>query len=114
MGVQSAAVRRIGVSAVSSTAVTGTLAGVMAGAVGWLHGSVGVPRPDNSRAQSESAGFNLSASVWAIYAFGGLAGGAAQIRWQDGCAWPALVATGLVAATEAIVWRRSSLKLPAS
>ena len=54
MGVQSAAVRRIGVSAVTSTAVTGTLAGVMAGAVGWLHGAVAVARPEHARAPGSS------------------------------------------------------------
>ncbi|MGH7924904.1 MAG: YoaK family protein [Candidatus Binatus sp.] len=108
MGVQSAAVRRIGVSAVTSTAVTGTLAGVMAGAVGWLHGSVGVSRPGNSGAPGASAGFGLSASVWGVYAFGGLAGGAAQVHWPDACAWPAVVATGLVVATASVVWRQSN------
>ena len=112
MGVQSAAVRRIGVSAVTSTAVTGTLAGVMAGAVGWLHGSVGLPHPDNSRAQSSNAGFGLPASVWSVYAFGGLAGSVAQVRWPDASAWPAVVATGLVVAIAAIFRRGSTAELP--
>ena len=108
MGVQSAAVRRIGVSAVTSTAVTGTLAGVMAGAVGWLHGSVGAAGPEHAPAQSSSAGFGLSASVWGIYAVGGLAGGAAQVGWQSACAWPAVAAVGLVVATAAILWRNTN------
>jgi uncharacterized membrane protein YoaK (UPF0700 family) len=114
MGVQNAAVRRIGVSAVTSTAVTGTLAGVMAGAVGWLHGSVGVSGHEQARVQNSSAGFGLSASVWGIYLLGGLAGGAAQIHWQSACPWPAVAAVGLVVATAAIVWRRTSRELPAS
>jgi uncharacterized membrane protein YoaK (UPF0700 family) len=113
MGVQSAAVRRFGVSAVTSTAVTGTLAGVMAGAVGWLHGSIGVSRLSDSSARDTRSGFGLSGSVWAVYALGGLAGGAAQVHWPDSCAWPAVVATGLVFAT-AIIWRRPSRALPAS
>ena len=114
MGVQSAAVRRIGVSAVTSTAVTGTLAGVMAGAVGWFHGSVGISRTEHDRAQNTSAGFGLSASVWGIYLLGGLAGGAAQVHWHSACAWPAVVAVGLVVTTAAILWRHTSREFPAS
>jgi uncharacterized membrane protein YoaK (UPF0700 family) len=112
MGLQSAAVRRIGVSAVTSTAVTGTLAGVMAGAVSWLHGSVGAPQ--HVRAQGASAGFGLSASVWGIYLVGGLAGGTAQMRWQSACAWPAVIAVGLVVATAAILWRHTSREIASS
>lgn len=113
MGVQSAAVRQIGVSAVTSTAVTGTLAGVMAGAVGWLHTSVGVPHSEHPRTANAGTGFGLSASVWGIYALGGLAGGALQLRWQDACAWPAVVVIGVVVTT-AVVWQPSSRELPAS
>jgi uncharacterized membrane protein YoaK (UPF0700 family) len=112
MGVQSAAVRRIGVSAVTSTAVTGTLAGVMAGAVGWLHGSVGVAHPEHARAQRSSAGFGLSASVWGIYAVGGLAGGAVQVHRQGDCAWPAVAAVGLVVAMAAILSRHTTREIP--
>ncbi|MGO9060888.1 MAG: YoaK family protein [Candidatus Binataceae bacterium] len=108
MGVQSAAVRRIGVSAVTSTAVTGTLAGVMAGAVGWLHGSVGLSGDQHDRAHNTSPGFGLSASVWGVYAFGGLAGGTGQVRWHSACAWVAAGGVGLVIATAAILWRQSS------
>src|SRR5262249_8438096 len=79
MGVQSATVRRFGVSAVTSTAVTGTLAGVMADTVGWLHGSMGVSSLSDASARNARSGFGLSASVWAVYALGGLAGGAAQV-----------------------------------
>ena len=113
MGVQNAAVRRIGVSAITSTAVTGTLAGVMAGAVGWLHGSVGGSGHEQAHAQNTTAGFGLSASVWGIYLLGGLAGGAAQVHWHSACAWPAVVAVGLVVATAAILWRHTTRELPA-
>ncbi len=112
MGVQSAAVRRIGVSAVTSTAVTGTLAGVMAGAVGWLHGSVSPSGDQDARARNASAGFGLSASVWGVYAFGGLAGGTTEVRWHSACAWPAAVVVGLVAAAAALLWRQSSGEMP--
>jgi len=114
MGVQSAAVRRFGVSAVTSTAVTGTLAGVMAGAVGWLRGSAGLSHRSNSHATGPNAGFRLSASVWAVYALGGLAGGAAQVRWPRSCAWFAVIAIGFVVASAAIIWREANSELPVS
>jgi uncharacterized membrane protein YoaK (UPF0700 family) len=98
MGVQTAAVRRIGVSAVTSTAVTGTLAGVMASAVGLFHASTTAPPGHVNAPSHSSAGFGLSASVWGIYAAGGLAGGLAQIRWNSNCAWPAVVTVGIVSA----------------
>jgi uncharacterized membrane protein YoaK (UPF0700 family) len=108
MGVQTAAVRRIGVSAVTSTAVTGTLAGVMASAVGLIHSPAGNHRPENDHARNSGAGFGLSASVWGIYAAGGLSGGLAQVHWNSNCAWPAVVALGIVSAG-AILWQRTKL-----
>ena len=110
MGLQTAAVRRIGVSAVTSTAVTGTLAGVMASAVGLIHSPPGSPRLEDAHARNSGAGFGLSASVWGIYAVGGLSGGLAQIRWNSDCAWPAVVAMGLVSAA-AILWQRTTREI---
>ena len=110
MGVQTAAVRRIGVSAVTSTAVTGTLAGVMSSAVGLIHTRAVVPHPENGNARNRGASFGLSASVWGIYAAGGLSGGLAQVRWNSDCAWPAVIAVGLVSAAS-ILWQRSKLQI---
>jgi uncharacterized membrane protein YoaK (UPF0700 family) len=110
MGLQTAAVRRIGVSAVTSTAVTGTLAGVMASAVGRIHSPPGSPRPEDAHARNSGAGFGLSASVWGIYAAGGLSGGLAQVRWNSNCAWPAVVTVGLVFAA-AILWQRTKREI---
>jgi hypothetical protein len=69
---------------------------------------VGAAGPEHAPAQSSSAGFGLSASVWGIYAVGGLAGGAAQVGWQSACAWPAVAAIVLVVATAAILWRNTN------
>jgi uncharacterized membrane protein YoaK (UPF0700 family) len=111
MGVQSAAVRRTGVSAITSTAVTGTLAGVMAGAVGWLHHPVA--SSDQEHPQSARSGFRLSSTAWLAYALGGLAGGVIEVRWRSASMWPAVVVVGLVVAAAATFGRQSSRELPA-
>jgi uncharacterized membrane protein YoaK (UPF0700 family) len=110
MGVQTAAVRRIGVSAVTSTAVTGTLAGVMSSAVGLIHTSTNARHEHVNAPPPSGAGFGLSACVWGIYAAGGLSGGLAQVRWNSDCAWPAVIAVGLVSAAS-ILWQRSKLQI---
>jgi len=95
MGLQSAALKRIGVPAVGSTAVTGTVTGVMASAVGWLHAPPGTAEPHHEAWQAHSA-FRLSATVWLLYALGALAGGACSTRWHGAAiGWPAM-AVGLV------------------
>lgn len=95
MGLQSAALQRIGVAPVGSTAITGIVTGVMAGAVGWLHASEGRAKPPSAASKSRSA-FSLPATVWLVYALGALAGGMAEAFWHGAAiAWPA-AAVGLV------------------
>jgi uncharacterized membrane protein YoaK (UPF0700 family) len=95
MGLQSAALKRIGVPAVGSTAVTGTVTGVMAGAVGWLHASSSGSAPHDEARQAQSV-FRLSATVWFTYAFGALAGGTGSASWHGAAILCPAVAVGLV------------------
>ena len=96
MGLQSAALKRIGIPTVGSTAITGTVTGVMAGAVGWLH----TPFASAQGAQEASAtrkAFALPATVWSVYALGALAGGFSEGHWHGAAIGGPAVAVGAVA-----------------
>ncbi len=96
MGLQSAALKRIGIPTVGSTAITGTVTGVMAGAVGWLH----TPFASAQRPQDASAtrkAFALPATVWSVYALGALTGGFSEGHWHGVAIGGPAAAVGAVA-----------------
>ncbi|MGI8911430.1 MAG: YoaK family protein, partial [Rubrobacteraceae bacterium] len=100
MGVQSSAVRRLGVPGVATTYITGTLTNLTEGAIDWLRtfrslkttGGNGEEQPEP--AQPSARGLLLPADVWLAYGAGAVAGGAAQLLW-----WPmaVLFPAGIVA-----------------
>jgi len=84
MGIQSAAVRRVGEQRVATTYVTGTLTTVATDAAGDLlarwnrrGGRAGGPP-----AKPAPRGTALSVGLWVVYLFGALVGGFAEQRWS--------------------------------
>lgn len=99
MGVQSSAVRRLGVPGVATTYVTGTLTNLTEGAIDWLRATRPKVSDEDDEGSSEqeapsARGLLLPADVWLAYGTGAVAGGAAQLLW-----WPAgvLLPAGVVA-----------------
>lgn len=88
MGVQSSAVRRLGVPGVATTYITGTLTNLTEMAIDWLR-TTRVPNPgqgDEERPEPpppSARGLLLPADVWLAYGAGAVAGGAARLLW-----WP--------------------------
>ena len=89
MGVQSSAVRRLGVPGVATTYITGTLTNLTEGAIDWLR-TVRSPKTSGEDdeelpepAPPSARGLLLPADVWFAYGTGAVAGGAAQLLW-----WP--------------------------
>ena len=89
MGVQSAAVGRLGVSSVSTTYVTGTL-------TTFTRRSVDRLRPGG---KDPKRGPRLTAGVWLSYLAGAITGGAAGAWWTRGAILPPLVLVAAVVAT---------------
>lgn len=98
MGVQSAAVRRLGVPGVATTYVTGTLTSAAAGLIDRLRGR-GVPLS----AALAARGVGLDSSVWVAYGIGAILGGAAELEWQAGSVALPLLAVAAVIGVAA--WR---------
>jgi len=90
MGIQSAAVRRLGVPGIATTYITGTLTSLMVDLLGWLR-SLAAPLPVANSTEASSTGRSqaipwdqrvvLLASVVGLYCFGALAGGFVVARW---------------------------------
>jgi uncharacterized membrane protein YoaK (UPF0700 family) len=87
MGIQSAAVRRLGVPGIATTYITGTLTSLMVDLLGWLR-SIAAPLPVVKRAElgkrSPSMPWEqrvgLLAAVVGLYGFGALAGGVLEAK----------------------------------
>src|SRR6185295_12552486 len=87
MGIQSAAVRRLGVPGIATTYITGTLTSLMVDLLGWLR-SVAAPLPvsrstgdtvaDRSSMPWEQR-VGLLAGVVALYCFGAFVGGVLEL-----------------------------------
>lgn len=99
MGVQSSAVRRLGVPGVATTYITGTLTNLTETAIDWLR-TIRTPRilrEDDEKPEPpppSARGLLLPADVWLAYGTGAVVGGAAQFLW-----WPlaVLFPAGIVA-----------------
>jgi uncharacterized membrane protein YoaK (UPF0700 family) len=83
MGIQSAAVRRLDVSDVSTTYITGTITSLTARTVRWLR-SASPERAEDRFTLTEPSerGLPLTADVWLAYGVGAVIGGAAELLWQ--------------------------------
>lgn len=89
MGIQSAAVRRLGVPGIATTYITGTLTSLMVDLLGWLR-SIAAPIVIIKSAERDSAGkspsmpweqrVGLLAGVVSLYCFGALVGGVLETR----------------------------------
>ncbi|MGE3269034.1 MAG: YoaK family protein [Chloroflexota bacterium] len=101
MGIQSVTARQLGVAAVTTTYVTGTVTSLTSGAVTWLR------RPEPGRRQSaeqaatrsDSAvvhGPALPALAWAVYVVGALAGGLVVLTAPSLAPLPALAVLALL------------------
>ncbi len=106
MGIQSAAVRRLGVPGIATTFITGTLTSLMIDLLGWLR-SMAAPLPMAKPAEGVAIRgarsipweqrVGLLASVIGLYCFGALVGGLFQAHSPALVSLLPLVAVGLVA-----------------
>ncbi|HYM71220.1 MAG TPA: YoaK family protein [bacterium] len=80
MGIQSAAVRRVGEHRVSTTYVTGTLTSLATDLAADL--LTGARRSQDGAGRARDGGTALLAGVWGSYLAGALAGGFAEFRWS--------------------------------
>jgi uncharacterized membrane protein YoaK (UPF0700 family) len=85
MGVQSAAVRRLGVPGIATTYITGTLTSLMVDLLGWLRSMItpivverGSVEPGSSVPWEQRVG--LLAAVVGLYCFGAFVGGILEVR----------------------------------
>jgi uncharacterized membrane protein YoaK (UPF0700 family) len=80
MGVQSAAARRLDVSGIATTYITGTLTSLAARLMGWRYGA-GVADPRDPRRVLRGVG--LLAAVWGVYIAGAVVAGACMRLSQE-------------------------------
>ena len=83
MGVQSAAVRRLGIPGVATTYITGTLTDLTEGAIARLRPAVF----DDARSEQtmpSARGLVLPADVWLAYGAGAVIVGIIAVRWPSG------------------------------
>jgi uncharacterized membrane protein YoaK (UPF0700 family) len=106
MGLQSAAVRRLDVSAFGSTAITGTLIGVISGLVAWLQLPFRRSEAEQQYARESRTALNLSFTVWTVYLLGALIGGETEERWHAEAIWLPAGALAVVIVVSAVRLRR--------
>ena len=109
MGVQSAAVRRLGIPGVATTYITGTLTGLAEGAIERLRPAVAsaVSNDDSSGRVTPSArGLLLPADVWFAYGMGAVIVGILAVRWPSGVLSVPVAIVALVVATATVGFHR--------
>lgn len=100
MGIQSEAVRRLGVRGVTTTYITGTLTSLTSGIVRWARAAEeGKTTPD------PAPGVPIQAAVWIVYVIGAAAGGAAQGAWGAVAVVVPLAAVALVTVIAVLRYR---------
>jgi uncharacterized membrane protein YoaK (UPF0700 family) len=112
MGIQSAAVRRLGVPGIATTYITGTLTSLMVDLLGWLRSVT----PQLPAAKSSGKSFvgripwdqrvGLLAAVITLYCFGALAGGILQVHSSSAFASLLPLVTLLLVVVNAVVRQR--------
>jgi uncharacterized membrane protein YoaK (UPF0700 family) len=112
MGIQSAAVRRLGVPGIATTYITGTLTSLMVDLLGWLR-SVAAQLPSAKSSEQSSVGripwdqrVGLLAAVITLYCFGALAGGILQVHSSSALASLLPLATVLLVVVNAVIRQR--------
>ena len=113
MGLQSTAVRRLGIPGVATTYITGTLTGVIEGAISRLYlaiFSAAMPGGRDERRSEQAAtsarGLVLPADVWFAYAIGAIVAGALEFRWPPGGLLPPVATVALVVVISAAGFQR--------
>lgn len=90
MGLQSAAVRRLGIPGVATTYITGTLTDLTEGAIARLRPAVSAAILDRHEEESSeqrrpsARGLLLPADVWLAYGIGAVIVGILTLRWPSG------------------------------
>src|SRR3712207_2941129 len=97
MGVQSSAVRRLGIPGVATTYITSTLTNLTEEAIGRLRSAV--PRQDSRAFESggsSARGLMLPADVWLAYGLGAVLTGAIVLRWPSFAVLPCVIVLAAV------------------
>ncbi len=110
MGIQSSAVRRLGVPGVATTYITGTLTNLTEMTIDWLRTIRKTPVENQDQPEPEppsARGLLLPADVWLAYGAGAVVGGSAKFLW-----WPMAILfpagiVGVVVCMATIRYRRS-------
>ena len=112
MGLQSTAVRRLGIPGVATTYITGTLTSVIEGAINRLYlaissSAVSDERGErlSKRATTSARGLVLPADVWFAYAIGAVTAGALELRWPQGGLLSPVAMVALVVVISAVGFR---------
>ena len=111
MGVQSSAVRRLGIPGVATTYITGTLTNLTEEAIGRLRSAV--PRQDSPSSESggpSARGLMLPADVWLAYGLGAVLAGAIVLRWPSFAALPSVIILAAVVVVATVRHRRRGLQ----
>jgi uncharacterized membrane protein YoaK (UPF0700 family) len=113
MGLQSTAVRRLGIPGVATTFITGTLTSVIEGAISRLYLAISSAATFDKRGEQPSKqaatsarGLMLPADVWFAYAIGAVVAGALEFRWPPGGLLPSVGMVALVVGISAVRFRR--------
>ena len=108
MGVQSAAVRRLGIPGVATTYITGTLTDLTEGAIARLRPAVYAAAYDGDRSDQtrpSARGLLLPADVWLAYGAGAVIVGIMAVRWPSGVLSVPVAVLALVVATAFVRFR---------
>jgi uncharacterized membrane protein YoaK (UPF0700 family) len=109
MGVQSAAVRRLGIPGVATTYITGTLTNLTQVAIARLRPAVAdaASNDDSSERETPSArGLVLPADMWLAYCIGAVIVGILAVRWSSGMLSVPVAIVALVVATATVCFHR--------
>jgi uncharacterized membrane protein YoaK (UPF0700 family) len=109
MGVQSAAVRRLGIPGVATTYITGTLTNLTQVAIARLRPAVAdaASNDDSSERETPSArGLVLPADMWLAYCVGAVIVGILAVRWSSGMLSVPVAIVALVVATATVCFHR--------
>jgi uncharacterized membrane protein YoaK (UPF0700 family) len=111
MGVQSSAVRRLGIPGVATTYITGTLTNLTEEVIGRLRS--GVPGQDSGPSESggsSARGLMLPADVWLAYGLGSVLTGAIVLRWPSFAVLPSVIVLAGVVVVATARHRRRRLR----
>ena len=110
MGVQSTAVRSLGVGGVASTYITGTLTSLTEQVVSRMRLPLRFRGSGEQRAKQRSTlnrnPATILACVWMVYGLGALVSGASMLRWPMGTVFVPVILVALVTATAILRFRR--------